>query len=253
MRTLVPIRRTIEHLKSQNWVAATVEFVVVVIGIFLAFQVDRWYESSQKLEDVRANLVALSNDFADSRKLLDESIARHERAAEAALRVTSIGVEEAGAISHRDFYSLLRAVYAPLGFSPVRRTYDAMISTGEIEVIPDAELKQELASFFALMDVITDMQENLNLLRTLVLDPYFAKNLDLSAILRLAHPEVIGITLSRDEDQFREIIGDEEFEGVVMAKWHMSYDLTRFYERAMERIDAIDRRIQVVTSENSSK
>lgn len=245
-------RRIAEHLKSQNWVAAGVELIVVVVGIFLAFQVDRWYESGQKLEDVRANLIALSEDFAESRELLDASIARHKQSTDSAIRITSISAEEAATITHEDFYTLIRHVNVPLGFSPVRRTYDAMIATGEIEIIPDAELKRELASFFSLTETIASMQENLSLLRTMVLDPYNTKNLDQAAIMRITHPEASGITLSRDENQFRNLIGNEEFEGVVMAKWHMSYDLIRFYERAMERIDAIDRRIQIITSQRSS-
>ena len=243
----------IGHLKSQNWVAAGVDLIVVVVGIFLAFQVDRWYESSQRLEDIRVTLIALSEDFAESRDLLEASIERHTRSTEAAIKLTSIDEEEAATITHEEFYTLLRYVNTPLGFAPVRRTYDAMISSSEIEIIPDAELSRELASFFALIDIIEGLQENLNLLRSLVLDPYLAKNLDYSALMHAWHPEASGITLSRDTDQFRNLIGNEEFEGTVMTKWHMSYDLIRMYQRAMAHIDAIDQRIQNITSDRSSQ
>ena len=171
------------------------------------------------------------------------------RSTVAAIRLASIDAEEAATITHKEFYTLLRYVNSPLGFAPVRRTYDAMISTGEIEIIPDAELKRELASFFSLVVIIEGMLENLNLLRSLVLDPYFAKNLDFSALMHATHPEVSDISLSRGTDQFRDLIGNEEFEGTVMTKWHMSYDLTRMYKTAMDHIDAIDRRIQNITSD----
>jgi hypothetical protein len=41
------LRRLKEHLQQNNWFAVILELVVVVFGLFLAFQLDRWYETQR--------------------------------------------------------------------------------------------------------------------------------------------------------------------------------------------------------------
>ena len=36
------LRRVIEHVKAQNWLAVFLDFVIVVIGVFIGMQVSNW-------------------------------------------------------------------------------------------------------------------------------------------------------------------------------------------------------------------
>lgn len=36
------LRRVIEHVKSQNWIAVGLDFIIVVLGVFIGLQVDDW-------------------------------------------------------------------------------------------------------------------------------------------------------------------------------------------------------------------
>jgi len=36
------LRRVIEHVKSQNWTAVVLDFVIVVVGVFIGIQVSNW-------------------------------------------------------------------------------------------------------------------------------------------------------------------------------------------------------------------
>lgn len=38
------LRRITQHIKDQNWVAVTLDFLIVVAGILIAFQVTNWNE-----------------------------------------------------------------------------------------------------------------------------------------------------------------------------------------------------------------
>ena len=40
-------RRLAGHLRHDNWFTVILELVIVVVGLFLAFQLDRWYESQR--------------------------------------------------------------------------------------------------------------------------------------------------------------------------------------------------------------
>jgi hypothetical protein len=41
------LRRVIEHVKTQNWTAVALDFVIVVAGILIAFQITNWNEARQ--------------------------------------------------------------------------------------------------------------------------------------------------------------------------------------------------------------
>ena len=38
-------RRLSKHLKSQNWFAVSVDFVIVVVGVFMGLPVQDWNEA----------------------------------------------------------------------------------------------------------------------------------------------------------------------------------------------------------------
>ena len=46
------LRRITEHVKAQNWTAVALDFVIVVVGILIAFQITNWNDgrSARKLE-----------------------------------------------------------------------------------------------------------------------------------------------------------------------------------------------------------
>jgi hypothetical protein len=59
------LRRVIAHFRNQEWTAIALDFVIVVVGILLAFQITEWSEeraelkrSQEYLSRIRADLVA---------------------------------------------------------------------------------------------------------------------------------------------------------------------------------------------------
>ena len=60
------LRRLAGHFRHDNWFTVILELVVVVVGLFLAFQLDRWYESQRTKSDQQAHLEALTEDFTEN-------------------------------------------------------------------------------------------------------------------------------------------------------------------------------------------
>lgn len=70
------LNRIAHHLKMQNWVAIVIEFFVVLVGVFLAFQLNNWNEERVAAER-RAGIVgAIITNISDSigvqRKMVGE-------------------------------------------------------------------------------------------------------------------------------------------------------------------------------------
>mgnify|MGYP001822111134 FL=1 len=58
------LRRLTEHLKQQNWTAVGLDFLIVVLGVFMGIQVQAWYESQREQKLVRDYLHRLNEDFS---------------------------------------------------------------------------------------------------------------------------------------------------------------------------------------------
>ncbi|MHA6288412.1 hypothetical protein [Maricaulis sp. CAU 1757] len=55
------VRRLIEHLREQNWLAVGLDFIIVVVGVFMGFQLTAWAQDQADAERAavyRARLVA---------------------------------------------------------------------------------------------------------------------------------------------------------------------------------------------------
>jgi len=70
------LRRVIEHVKSQNWTAVVIDFVIVVV--FIDIQVSNWNET--RADDIEAGnaLDWLEEDFRQNLARTERSLAAHE-------------------------------------------------------------------------------------------------------------------------------------------------------------------------------
>ena len=90
------LRRVIEHVKAQNWMAVAIDFVIVVIGVFIGIQVANWNESRQ--ENARRELVhqRLVQDFELIEQQSDQAV-EHMEEVMTSLIVLQQAVERGGA------------------------------------------------------------------------------------------------------------------------------------------------------------
>ncbi|MCR9062291.1 MAG: hypothetical protein NXI02_33610, partial [Rhodobacteraceae bacterium] len=72
------LRRVIKHVKEQNWTAVFLDFLIVVVGVFIGIQVSNWNEwryDQARREQVTKTLLADLRDSRDvQRKLFVEPI-----------------------------------------------------------------------------------------------------------------------------------------------------------------------------------
>jgi hypothetical protein len=62
----VLLRRVIEHVKAQNWTAIVLDFVIVVVGVFIGIQVSNWNEGLAFQKRERMLLRELSSEVAQN-------------------------------------------------------------------------------------------------------------------------------------------------------------------------------------------
>lgn len=61
------LRRIVESLRAQSWGTATVELLIVVIGVFIGLQVDTWSKARSEAEQREQVIDALATYLADAK------------------------------------------------------------------------------------------------------------------------------------------------------------------------------------------
>ena len=157
------LRRVIEHLRVQNWTAIAIDFLIVVVGVFLGMQVNIWNQAriekaetqrllEQIVPELRSQLEFVDNSkvyYATTRRYADQAFAGWNRdphisdeqfviAAYQASQITAISINpESWSLTfggaelrnipdnkvRRNLELMLTADYSPLAFTTVATAY----------------------------------------------------------------------------------------------------------------------------------
>ena len=219
------LRRFTQHIKVQNWIAVGLDLCVVILGIFLAFQVERWYEGQRLKSQEGSHLLALLEDFREEKADLDWMIERYENAKNAALRLINAEPADIDTIDNDEFYRLIAESQRNANLEPRRQTYDALVATGAIESLGDENLKRELGAYFAFIERFLASRARWDSEITLIWEPFVVRNLDRNMLVRYSHPDAVTqLGPIHQPDRYLSVIGSDEFRSVLGKRWHFYRD-----------------------------
>jgi hypothetical protein len=69
------LRRVIEHVKAQNWTAIGIDFVIVVLGVFVGIQLGNWNEARALRAQESAQLAQLRDELIANNRALEFQMA----------------------------------------------------------------------------------------------------------------------------------------------------------------------------------
>lgn len=140
------LRRVIEHVKTQNWTAVALDFVIVVVGVFVGIQVSNWNDAGRE----RLSEAQYLERFADEIELTIAHIQEERAFSERSLLTIEDFSAKAARASTSD-EELLSATknYLTTGvffakFIPNRTTFDDLVTTGNFDVISNETIRTSL-------------------------------------------------------------------------------------------------------------
>jgi hypothetical protein len=133
------LRRVIAHLREQEWTAIAIDFVIVVVGVFIGVQVSNWNEAREKRARTEALFQRLHDDFGVdlwvASSLLDYNRAVYENA----LLVLDDLTAEAPLPDDKFLVAAFRASQFN-NYTPASSTYRELVSTGGLELVAKTPL-----------------------------------------------------------------------------------------------------------------
>ena len=163
------LRRITKHVKDQNWFAVGIDFVIVVIGVFIGIQVANWNDARndaqreqqvlvELLDDLRQDSLALTSAAQAAQLSVDaanivldraglEPVARVTLPVQNPMANTEISValpKDGDADPSSDHWALITMRYFP---SQHDAALNALIAAGEFSIITDRQIVRDLQRY----------------------------------------------------------------------------------------------------------
>lgn len=150
------LRRVIEHVRTQNWTAIGIDFLIVVVGVFVATEVSEWKTERATMARAEVFTERLTADLRLTAWSVEYLIAYYEDV----LASAEVAVAGMSADSVSDEHFLIGA-YRATQYRQLpawRSTFDELVSTGEIGLISDERLRTTAQQVYdsPLIDNITN-------------------------------------------------------------------------------------------------
>ncbi|MEQ1491878.1 MAG: DUF6090 family protein [Terricaulis sp.] len=155
------LRRTMEHLRRQDWVAVTIEFVIVVLGVFVATQVSNWNEEREARARAAVYGARLTEDLRYEAWQTEFLIAYYGEVLTNAERAVGALTDGPRLSDEQLLISAYRATQY-LYYGTRRATYDEMVATGDIGLIADRRLRETALTLYSdpTINMLTDDARN---------------------------------------------------------------------------------------------
>lgn len=143
------LRRVVEHTKAQNWFAVALDFLIVVVGVFIGIEVANWNQARQDRQEERRYYGELLVDLRTDLKTL----ARAERLADIHDNAAQLVIDRlSGRVPPKASLGRMAKAIHLAGFIFIphasRGTYDELISTGNLRLLRNSQLKSQIAQYY---------------------------------------------------------------------------------------------------------
>ncbi|EED33285.1 conserved hypothetical protein [gamma proteobacterium NOR5-3] len=141
------LRRVAEHVRSQNWFAVVLDFIIVVVGVFIGIQVANWNEELAQEARDEVLLSRLGDDFAQIVDYAERKMPIRRSSTQSISELISTirsGVDPGLTEVFQD--QINAAVIAWVSFE-MAATYDELVATGTLSRIRNPELRKTLNDY----------------------------------------------------------------------------------------------------------
>jgi len=146
-------RRWSGKAREQNWFAVAIDFFILVAGVFLGIQAANWNDSRKDRVEERRYYAQILDDLRADQQTFQQALrrsAKYDVAAENTLRAIHSGIPP-NSTPGRFAVDIHQAgwIYIP---RPSRRTYDELISTGNLGLLRSEAAKAAIAEYYYSFD-----------------------------------------------------------------------------------------------------
>lgn len=179
------LRRVTQHIQNQNWFAVFIDFMIVVVGVFIGIQVANWNEARIDREDEVRYLKAMAEDVVMSLGKGTQALARLERQQNDRKELLERSTSGDWDLSSARLDELiLNGFFFAEPISIEHVTFETLKNSGQFALIGDQTLQAALQSLGTrIIDLQTLQNDEFGIIQQLS-DPILIQHFDLKSVFQ---------------------------------------------------------------------
>ncbi len=140
------LRRITEHVKAQNWTAVALDFVIVVMGVFMGIQLGNWNEARGDRALGADYVTRLSADLRRDQVTTRDLFNYYSAVLDSVVEADRLLSRADG-----DARTLVIAAYRASEYAttpPNRATWDQIVSSGHLGLLPGGSVGSDLSEYY---------------------------------------------------------------------------------------------------------
>lgn len=218
------LRRFAVAIRGQDWFTVVLEILIVVVGIFIGLQVDDWSQERLSRANESIYLHELLEDFEANRAQLEKSISQFEEILDAMTALLVQSGKESPNWKAAQLNDAFRHIHRMPTFIAVARSYANLTGSGDLVLIRNRALKNELAQYFAAADLAVLVQNTHEMELVQTFQPYVIENMDYQAVYHRRIDD-FPIPPAVEPDQILDVLRTREFRNILTQKHTICADL----------------------------
>lgn len=233
------LRRFIKHVRNENWFAVSLDFMVVVIGIFIGMQVTEWNSDrkDRHLEDIYLERLArdIQDDFRVYTLLVEQSTRRDEQINYIENLLNDTNTEPLDATY---FMRAVDALGTSRMYGPGQTTWNELVSTGRIQLISNYRVKERLAEYY---EHFVRYHSDAHYVEDIQIRVWRLKErwLTTDQVRRTYASDVSEFTLEEAEVVLAAMRADSDFKNLLSSLAMIDGDYRKYASRDLERMSSI--------------
>jgi hypothetical protein len=146
------LRRIREHVVHFHWFAVAIDFIIVVIGVFIGIQASNWNQARAERSQAREYRAMLRNDLDENLANLATRRRYYTWVRNEALSMLADLERPASSLDQQFLVHAYQATQI-LPWALKRNTYDEIVSTGTIAGLGDPLLRDKVSNYYVTSDV----------------------------------------------------------------------------------------------------
>jgi hypothetical protein len=239
------LRRIAQHVKNENWFAVFIDFIIVVVGVFIGIQVANWNEERADKLDEQETLIALKSDVLETKTNIEEylkSVGKGQNHLRQ-LAEFSDGQHDDMPITQID-ENILNGLYAVYYTTTNMLTYLELINTGRIDIISDSEIRRHLK---ILSDQIADLENeeaSIEKMSYETIDPFLLENVEYRGFVSIPSASIEKIKIDwldpnkgRDDPKIK--LRNTKFQNLVLYKARLNLTQLTIAKQSLVTLEII--------------
>jgi len=218
------LQRIATVVREQHWGSLTIEFAVVVLGIFLGLQADDWNESRRERVTEAAYLQELAEDFRLNLQSLHDRASALDASIAGMITLLEQSSLPTPSLSSRDLNESFRLILSMPSFIAVDRAWSNLSGSGELKLLRDRGLRNALARYYAKADLSRVIQNTHEMQLVHLFQSYIIDEMDYAAVVLLRANDVV-LPPAHESERITEVLSTRRFRNVVTLKVEICSDL----------------------------